>query len=131
MKQIEFLFFRYYKSQCRLGNSDIAPFSAILIISFSIMLYYFSAFFYIITILPDIEINKTCFTTITFLFLFFLIILFYLLLVYKGKYKKIIKSHENELFNKFSVWPILIPLMGFILFNVGWILKMLQNQGRF
>ena len=131
MKQLEFLFFKYYKSQCRLGNSDIAPFSAMLIICFSTMLYYFSVFFFVITILPDIEIDKPCFMTFTMSFLFFLMIIFYFLLVHKGKYKKIIKLQENELFNKFSVWPIFFPLIGFILFNAGWILKMLQNQGRF
>jgi len=128
MKQLEFLFYRYYKSQCKLGNSDIAPFSAMLIIWFSTMLYYFSLSLLISLLFPRENSNNNSIITLSFLSV--LMIVLYFLLVHKGKYKEIIKSHDKESFNKFNVWPILFPILGFILANISMILKLLQNQGR-
>ena len=133
MKSLECLYYRYYNSQVRLGNRDVAPFSAMLIIAFTIMLYYFSLFFLTITFIPKeyLVLNTSVFRSFSVVLFISLIIGFYFLLVHKGKYKQIIKSNEKEFGEKRSFITILFPLIGFLLFNLGWILKMLQNQGKF
>lgn len=132
MRYIEFLYYRYYNFQLRLGNRDVAPLSAMLIIVFAIMLYYFGFFFLCITIIPKelLILNPLIFKTLTVTLFFSLIIGFYFLLVHKGKYKKIIKTMEKGYAKNWSFAAILFPLIGFLLFNLGWILKMLQNQGK-
>jgi hypothetical protein len=67
---------------------------------------------------------------ITIVLFFSLIVGFYFLLLHKGKYKQTIKSKEKEYGGKRSFIAVLFPLIGFLLFNLGWILKMLQNQGK-
>jgi hypothetical protein len=135
MKYLEFLYYKYYNSQVRLGNRDVAPFSAMLIIAFTIMLYYFSFFFLTITFIPEeyMVLNTSVFKIFSVVLFFSLIVVFYFLLIHKGKYKQIIKSKDKEyrVKGKRSFVAILFPLIGFLLFNLGWILKMLQNQGRF
>ncbi|HMT78656.1 MAG TPA: hypothetical protein PKA44_13140 [Saprospiraceae bacterium] len=132
MKYLEFLYYKYYNSQVKLGNRDVAPFSAMLIIVFTIMLYYFSFFFLTITFIPKeyLGLNTWFFKAFTIVLFFSLIVGFYFLLLHKGKYKQIIKSKEKEYGGKRNFIAILFPLIGFLLFNLGWILKMLQNQGK-
>jgi len=128
MRFLEYLYYKYYHFQVRVGHGDIASFSAMLIISFTVMLYYFGIFFMVINLFPDIPINKSFFLSLTIILFFGLIIVFYLILVHKEKYIKIIKN--DSLQRRSSLKAILFPLLAFILFNLGWILKMLQNQGR-
>lgn len=132
MRYLEFLYYRYYKAQVRMGNRDVAPFSAMLIIAFTIMLYYFSFFFLTITFIPKeyLVLNTSFFKTFSVVLFFSLIVVFYFLLIHKGKYKQIIKSMEKEYGVKRNFTAILFPIIGFLLFNLGWILKMLQNQGK-
>ncbi len=129
MNFIKFLYFKYYKFQVRVGNEDIAPFSAVLIIAFTLMLYYFDFYFLFSVIFPGFHIDIRITESLTVLAL--LIICFYFLLYHKGKYKRIIKSMEKEYGLKKSFLHILFVLIAFILYNLGWILKMLQNQGKF
>ena len=97
MRYLEFLYYRYYNSQVRMGNRDVAPFSAMLIIAFTIMLYYFSFFFLTITFIHKeyLVLNTLFFKTFSVVLFFSLIVGFYFLLIHKGKYKQIIKSKEN------------------------------------
>ena len=69
-------------------------------------------------------------TYVSVVLFFSLIIWLYLLLVSKGKYKEILKRNEGYRGKK-RIGAILFPLIAFLLFNLGWILNMLQNQGRF
>lgn len=129
MNFIKFLYYKYYKFQVRVGNADIAPFSAVLIIAFTLMLYYFDFLFLFIIIYPKFHFNNGIIESLSILAL--LIICFYFLLYHKGKYKRIIKSMEKEYGSKKSFLHILFVLIAFILYNLGWIFKMLQNQGKF
>lgn len=131
MKTLEYLYCKYYAFQVRIGHRDIAPFSAALIIAFTIELYYFGLFFIFITLftIEQLPINGTYFKVFSIILLLSLIILFYFLLVHKGKYKEVLKRSDAT--NKSSLGAILFPLIAFILFNAGWILKMLQNKGQF
>lgn len=131
MKFFEYLYCKYYSFQVRVGNQDVASFSSMLIIVFTLMLYYFSIFFLGILFVPKGVLNMEVFKYISILLFFFLLIWFYILLVHKRKYKGIFKKYEKELKGKKRLGAILFPLIAFLLFNLGWVLKMLQNQGRF
>lgn len=130
MKTLEYLYCKYYAFQVRTGHRDIAPFSAALIIAFTIELYYFGLFFISITFFTkeQLPINGSYFKIFSMFLLSFLILLFYFLLVHKGKYKEVLKRSDAK--SKSSLGAILFPLIAFVLFNAGWILKMLQNQGK-
>jgi hypothetical protein len=112
-----------------MGNSDVAPFSSMLIIAFTFMLYFFSFLFWVTLFIPKgiLNIKYLIFTSV--LLFFILIIELYLLLVKKGKYKEILKKYEVYKGKK-NLGAILFPLIAFLLFNLGWILKMFQNQGK-
>lgn len=128
MKFLEYLYSQYYNFQVKMGNGDIAPFSSMLIISFTFMLYYFSSFFLIILFIPKDLLDMQYFKYIS-LFLFTISIIYlYISLVHRRKYKEILRKAETV--KKSSSQAILFPLIGFILFNLSWILKMLQNQGK-
>ena len=63
------------------------------------------------------------------MFLSVLIIL-YFSLVYHGKNMQIVESHKEEWTGKKHLGAILFPIIAFIWFYVGCIIKMLMNQGR-
>jgi succinate dehydrogenase hydrophobic anchor subunit len=132
IKYLEFLFYRYYKFQVRVGNSDIAPFSAMLIIVSTIMLYYFGVFFLTIVLIPKdiLNFDTTYFAIASVGLLIFLMITLYLLLIHKSKYKKIIKEHEKNTVSKKGIAPLLFFLIGFVLLLGSMFLKVLQNQGK-
>jgi hypothetical protein len=111
-----------------MGNTDVAPFSAMLIISFTFMLYYFSIFFLLILFIPKGVLDMQYFKYITIFLFFYSIAHLYFLLVHKRKYKEVLKRSDAA--GKSGLGAILFPLIAFILFNAGWILKMLQNQGK-
>lgn len=130
MKYIEYLYFKYYRFQVRMGNKDVVPFSSMLIIVFSFMLYYFSIIFLSLLFIPKDVLNMKPLAYVSIILFFTLIIWFYMLLVRKGKYKEILKRNEGYK-DKKRLGAILFPLIAFLLFNLAWILKMLQNQGLF
>lgn len=123
----EYLFYKYYWFQIRIGNASVAPFFSTLMIAFVTFLYISITFMiFIFFIIPNTHINikpKGSFIVIIILFL-----IFYFLFLYKMKYKYILK--KEELNNENNFWAIFLPLFAFILINVCWILKMLQNSGK-
>jgi hypothetical protein len=129
MKYIEYLYFKYYSFQEKMGNKDVAPFSSMLIIAFTFMLYYFSIVFLSLLFIPIGILNLQPLTYVSVIFFFVLNIWLYLLLVNSGKYKDILKRNEEYRGRK-RLGAVLFPLVAFILFNIGWILKLLQNQGK-
>ena len=126
MKYLEFLYYRYYRFQVRMGNADVAPFSSILIIAFVAMLYYFDFFILLGVLFPTVSPNLSW--KFNLILLLLLIILLYFSLVHKGKWKKVIK--EQEKLKKGKWLSIILPILAFILFNLGFIIKILQNQGK-
>ena len=111
-----------------MGNKDVAPFSSMLIIAFTFMLYYFSVFFLSLLFIPS-GLKMQLLIYVSVIIFFSLIIWLYVLLVGKGKYKVILKRNEEYRGRK-RLGAVLFPLIAFLLFNIGWILKMLQNQGK-
>lgn len=129
MKFLEYLYYKYYSFQVKVGNGDVASFSSMLIIAFTIVLYFFSFLFWIMLLWPKSGLDIRYLMPISLLLLIVLIFALYNLLVRNGKYKKILRKNNNYE-EKRNFGAILFPLIAFLLFNFGWILKMLQNQGR-
>ncbi|UQB67783.1 hypothetical protein [Epilithonimonas zeae] len=122
-----YLFYKYYLFQVRIGNADVASFFSTLIITFISFLYVAIIFMIIVFfIIPQSNINVNPKFGIVILIIFF--IPFYFLFLFKSKYKEIIKIQQSN--HKNNIWPILLPMLAFILINVCWILKMFQNQGK-
>jgi len=127
---LEYLYYKYYKFQIYVGNSDVAPIFAMFIIIFTVLIYIPSILLIISFFFPHMaalhwrHVNKTEYI----LFVILLFICFYFFFLHKKKYKKIMK--REELNKKSNLMAILFPLIAFILFNVGCILKILQNQGK-
>lgn len=126
MKYLKFIYCRYYEFQVRMGNADVAPFSSILIIAFIAMLYYFDFFILFGVLFPTTSPNLSW--KFNLILLLLLIILLYFSLLHKGKWKKTIK--ENEKSKKGKWLSIILPILAFLLFTFGFIIKILQNQGR-
>ena len=131
MRFLNQLYVKYYNFQVKIGNADVAPYSSMLIIALTIMLYYFSAFFFFITLFPieSFEKDLKFFMYFSFSFFFLMLIVQYFQFLYKRRYKKILMWHEMNSAKTKSYSAVLFPLIAFILFNLSWILKLLQNQG--
>lgn len=128
IKLLEILFYNYYKLQLYLGETkDSAAIRSVMMITFFFGILIPSILFILFIVILKENINENIYHPIYSLILIF-IINWYLFL-YKGRYKNIIKSFDNG--RKKRKWlAILFPILSFLLFNIGWIIKMLQNQGR-
>ncbi|SDX56571.1 Asp23/Gls24 family envelope stress response protein [Aequorivita viscosa] len=129
MKFLKYLYFKYYTFQIRVGNPDIAIFSAMLLLIFVLMLYLFGVFFITSVLLPYLSAkfeNYVLYISLGILIL--LVISFYFLFIFKDRYKEIIKDRFLKESNNLIV--ILFTLMAFVLPILGLYMKMLQNQGK-
>ncbi len=124
---LDYLFCKYYWFQVRVGNSDLALFMTILSMTLITFLYLVSiAMIFLFFIIPTKANINPWFGVIFIVIIFFI---FYMKFLYHKKYNDLI---NNEKLVKKSNFPaILISFFAFILINACWILKMLQNQGRF
>lgn len=124
------LYYSYYRFQERVGNSDVAPIMSAFIIAFILMLYYFSLFFFAILVFPkeQLNIDMNFFTLFSIGLAIVIIFGFSFVYLYKKRYKEVLIKYRQSRINRLVV--ILFPLIAFVLFNMGWILKMLQNQGK-
>ena len=125
----ELLYFKYYEFQQRVGHSDIAPFTAALIIGFTLMVYCADLLF-ILMIFTKLDIG--------FIFdklympLFFVInIVVVLIFIYKGRYNKILSRYKSISAKQGNLVAILFPTLAGLFLILSMYLKMLQNQGRF
>jgi magnesium-transporting ATPase (P-type) len=126
------LYYQYYIFQKKVGNSDVAVFSPLLIISFITMVYYFGFLFIAMVFIPKEIFNLDIFFNKIWCFSLFIsvTICLYLNLVKNEKYKIILKVQQNSNNKKNKIIAFLFPLIGFLLINIGWILKLLKNQGK-
>jgi archaellum biogenesis protein FlaJ (TadC family) len=122
---LEYLYNKYYYLQIKMGNSDVAKYTSIMMITFFLN-FYFIVFLIFLDILFNVDL-PTIPKIIYLLVIFLTMILLYLILVYKN-FDKIINSEEIK--RKSNFFAILFPIIGFILFAGYCIFKMLQNQGR-
>lgn len=131
-KQLELLFYNYYKFQIYVGNSGMASFYAILSIILIFIIYFFAFFFIIIFLIPKhlLIINESGLFTFIYSFIILISIYLYFNLIYKGKYKIIVEKFNNDNGKDTKLFAILLPIVGFVILIIGCILKILQNQGK-
>jgi hypothetical protein len=127
MNFLEYLYSKYYYFQERVGNADIAPFSAMMIILLIFITYYFVLFFLTILFIPKGVLNIEYFKYLSLFLLLYFFIQSYFLLFYKRRYKKILKRNDSK--KKSNLGAILFPLIAFVLLILTMFLKVLQNNG--
>lgn len=129
MRFLEYLFFKYYNWQIKVGNGDIPSFMSVFCITFSLFLYGLNLTmvygYFIASQVGTVELSEYLFvilTTVVFLIL-------YLLLVSNGRDLAIMEKHKEEWTGKKNLGAILFPIIAFIWFNANNIIKILMNRG--
>jgi len=124
------LFYQYFKWQVKVGNKDVAPFFSYLnvyLFSFIWLVAFFlwSLLFIESSALLDYYINSCTYYSI----IIFTGVVYYFMFLHKKKYLDIM--NKGHIYGKYNmrVLAIIFPILGFILLNLGWILKMFQNRG--
>jgi uncharacterized membrane protein len=131
MRFLEYLFFKYYNWAIKVGDGDMPATTSIMCISFCVTLYVIdlvSFYFYFIS--PEASFG------LFYLYLFVLTtiicdIVLYLVLVAKGRDKKIIEKHQEEWKGKKHWGAILFPIIAILVYGIELFIKMQMNRGRF
>ena len=85
MRLLKYLFFKYYYFQVRVGNEDIAPYSAILFISFIMEFVYADILCFCFFFIPCFQ-NKSMPSVYSFVLLYLICCIFLIfLIIYKKK----------------------------------------------
>ena len=130
MRFLEYLFFKYYYFQVKVGNAIIAEYTSIIFISMIIEFIYLdilSTYFFFFPSSknysgPDIQ-------SIIILFILSFILL-YFLLVHKHKYVKILENNKAKWKGKKTLGAVLFAVFPFVVFFFELYIKMLMNQGK-
>ncbi|MBU1369988.1 MAG: hypothetical protein KJ578_11405 [Bacteroidetes bacterium] len=128
-----YLFYRSYKIQQKVGHSDDPAFFAALTIAFSIIIYAIDLIM-LTSLLFGINFPLFGNKLVSGVLSAIIITFYYFHLLHKKKYLKILEKYESENSSKQLFGNIIIIiyfLLAFVLFVLGMYLKMLQNQGRF
>jgi len=126
---LEYLFFKYYNWAVKVGDGDIPSITSVFCIAFGIMLYVIDiTMVMLFFIQPNISFKLSKYFFIIVGAIVFVVL--YIMLVIKGKDKKILEKHKEEWTGKKHLGAILFPIIAFVWFNVNWIIKMLMNQGK-
>ncbi|MGC3978626.1 MAG: hypothetical protein QM751_10585 [Paludibacteraceae bacterium] len=120
----DYLFYKYYHWQVRVGNGDIAPFGAVVFITFLTIIFIASIIgVFTLHIMPN---TFPAFMTSKVWAIISMILIFsfyFFLFLYKKKYKKILK--RKELKARSGLVAIILPIGVFLLFNMVWILEVI------
>ncbi len=128
MRFLEYLFFKYYNWQVKIGNGYMPVFMAVLFITFCSFLYFLN----IVMSLHYFFFDNSTTTLSKWYFIAFVLVFLvieFFLFVYKGRSKKIMEAHKEEWTGKKHLGAILFPVIAFVWFNVNWVVKMLMNRG--
>ena len=126
-----YLFYRSYRIQQKIGHSDDPAFFATLSIAFSIIIYSIDLIM-LASLLFGINFPLFGNKLISGVLSVIIILFFYFHLIHEKKYLKILEKYESknrsqQLFGNIII--IIYFLLAFILFVLGMYIKMLQNQG--
>ena len=129
MRFLDYLFFKYYNWQVKVGNDYMPTFYAVLFITFCLFLYFLDI---VMSLDYFFFVNNTTILSKWYFIAFVLVLLVieFCLFVYNGRGKKIMEEHKEEWTGKKNLGAILFPIIAFIWLNVNWIVKMLMNQGK-
>lgn len=130
MSFFDYLFFKYYRFQEKVGNGDIALFTAMLFIVFVCILYCFSVFYTIIVIFPNVNSSiASNFLLVGLISVPIGVIVWYFIAVlHKKRYKKIFLYYKENSRNSWGA--VLFAIMGFLFCLIAMTLKILQNNGK-
>ena len=125
---LEYLFFKYYNWQVKVGNDNMPSLMSVMFIAFCTEFYVFDIVMFIDFFISEKRIN----IPLSFFLLLTLIvfIVLYFILVYNGKDELIMEKHKEEWTGEKNWGAILFPSIMFIWFNVNGIVRLLMNQGR-
>lgn len=128
MRFLEYLFFKYYNWQIKVGNGDMPSFLAVFFITFSFTLYIADMImFYFFFLSPKGGfINNKYIFIIIFVLLFFAL---YYLLVTKEKDIIIIEKHKQEWMGKKHLGAVLFPVIAFAIMIIEVFFKIQMNRG--
>ena len=130
MNFFTYLYYKYYRFQVRVGNGDIALFTSIMFMECILLVCYSGVLLLLGVIFPCLRsLNISVLMIVGMILLSCILFCWCWLRVWRKKrYKEIIKYYEKTS-PKSLLWAVLIPVISFLLFNAGWILMMLQNNG--
>ena len=130
MRFLEYLFFKYYYFQVRVGDEDIAEYSALLFICFIIELIYGNILAFYFFFIPSSNYHSL--PSVYWLIILFILSFFvlYFLLVHKHKYEKILEENEDLWKGKKNLGAVLFAVFPFVVFFFELYIKMLMNEGR-
>ena len=118
MRLLEYLFFKYYYFQVKVGDENIAEYSALLCISVIIESLYADVLGFYFFFIPSSRNYSvpSIYSVITLFVLSFVIL--YLLLVHKNKYEFILEKNKVRLKGKKNLGAILFFVVPIVLFFV-------------
>lgn len=115
MRFLEYLFFKYYYFQVKVGNADIAEYTAIIFISMIIEFIYadiLGAYFFFV---PSSKCYSMPGVNVIVAIFFLSFVLLYFLLVHKRKYVRILEENEVRWKGKKTLGAILFAVIPFVL----------------
>ena len=119
---LNYLFYKYYWFQVRVGNKDNAVFNTILMITLITSLYISAGFMvFVFFIITNVKIKIQPFYGIIIGGVIFFLLMY--IFSYKQKYKRIIMDKKYK--DKSNFIAIILPILVFLLFNG--LCKILQN----
>ena len=117
---LNYLFYKYYWFQVRVGNKDNAVFNTILMITLIISLCISAGFMvFVFFIITNMKIKIKPFYGIIIGGVIFFLLMY--IFSYKQKYKRIIMDKKYK--DKSNFIAIILPILVFLLFNGLWIFK--------
>lgn len=126
MKLLKLLYCKYYWFQVKVGNADIAVFSAMMFIVIIIIMLLLGVLMFIGLFDVVIQIPSKIGVIIPFV----LIVILYFILIHNKKYTLIINNKKYKEDKKGNLIAILLPFCAFLFFILSIILKILQNNGK-
>lgn len=116
---LEYLFFKFYSFQVKVGNEDIAPFSSILIISVVFGFIYHDIVLFCYRFIPFFS-NDPLPPWYVFLIVYMIVfIVMYFVVLNKNKYRSILITHEEEWKGKKNLGVILFVVVPIVLLYLG------------
>ncbi|MGC3978634.1 MAG: hypothetical protein QM751_10625 [Paludibacteraceae bacterium] len=120
----DYLFYKYYHWQVRVGNGDSAEWGALLFLWFITSIFIISIIGVIaLHIMPELFPNFLLSKESAIIAMIIIFVFYFFLFLYKKKYKKILK--RKELKARSGLVAIILPIGVFLLFNMVWILEVI------
>ena len=130
MRFLEYLFFKYYYFQVRVGNEDVAPFIAVVFIGFISEFIYADiiCFYYYFFQTSSSNAFPKPYSFLIVPTVVILVISYFFL--YKKRYKNVLYTYESEWKGKKNLGAILFAVLPIVVFFVETYIKMRMNQGK-